>query len=157
MSKAPDKSHTLFINLFILVLPLSSAKENFLEGSQFHFCLHFFISFHQPAAVFCLCLPAFHKLCLEMSVSCLRQNLQPMTVLLNKKQACYGYSLCLKIKQINQSWSMHTIISERQHSGTYVLQCSFSVFEIWSESFWNLTLILSKLYNHMWIKTLQQS
>lgn len=94
MSKAPDKSHTLFINLFILVLPLSSAKENFLEGKSVLFLLALLYFLPSARRCLCLCLPVFHKLSLEMSDSCLHQNLYPMTVLLNKKQTCCENTWC---------------------------------------------------------------
>lgn len=149
MSEAPDKSHTLFINLFILVLPLSSAKENFLEGKSVLFLLALLYFLPSARRCLCLCLPVFHKLSLEMSDSCLHQNLYPMTVLLNKKQACCENTWCTATlsastlsKSIKDSvihWflrrSMCTIMNERQHAGTYMLQCGFSVLEIRSKSF----------------------
>lgn len=54
---------------------------------KFHCCLHFFISLHQPIALFVsACLPEFHKSSLEMFVSCLHQNLYPVTTLVNKNR-----------------------------------------------------------------------
>lgn len=87
------RCHTLFINLVILVLPLSSAKKNFLKGSQ---CI-FFIPLHQPASFLCLCLclPEFHKSSPEMFLFCV--SFYPLIALLNKNRltCCEKKTWCM--------------------------------------------------------------
>lgn len=93
MSKALDKSHPLFINLFISVLPLSSANGTFLGGSQFHFCL--FISFHQPAAVF-VCRQFTNHLFRRFVL--LESDSLPCRRIIEQKQECF-----------EKTWRMETL------------------------------------------------
>ncbi len=95
MSKALDKSHLLFINLFHFSSTSLKCKGKLPRGKSISFLLAFLYFPPFTRRCLCLCLPVFHKSSLEMFVSCLRQNLYPVTGLLNKKQACCEKTWCM--------------------------------------------------------------